>query len=92
MSQQLDDVTGDPIRLSSRERERERQATIAMINAQTVQINTLTAAVRELRSEAHHEYKQLWALIREHEARLDRLSSTPLPWYRRAWARLLKGW
>lgn len=47
--QRLDDVTGDPIRLSAAQRERQREAMIAMINAQTTQINTLTAEARAQR-------------------------------------------
>lgn len=48
--QRLDDVTGDPIRLSATQREQQREAMIAMINAQTTQINTLTAEARAQRA------------------------------------------
>lgn len=48
--QRLDDVSGDPIRLSAGQREQQREAMIAMINAQTQQINTLTAEARAQRT------------------------------------------
>jgi hypothetical protein len=49
MSQRLDDVTGEELpRLSSRQREQQREAMIAQINAITLQLNAVTAAVRTL--------------------------------------------
>ena len=49
--QRVDDVTGDPIRLSAQQRELQRAGMIAMINAQTKQINVLTAEVKALRAD-----------------------------------------
>lgn len=46
--QKLDDVTGDAIRLSSRDRERQRHLTIAQINSIIVQLNAVTQAVNKL--------------------------------------------
>lgn len=47
--QQLDDVTGDVIRLSAADKERRMQTTVATLNAVILQVNELTKAVRELR-------------------------------------------
>lgn len=44
----LDDVTGDPVRLSAAQRERQREQMVTVINDQTKQINALTRVVNGL--------------------------------------------
>ncbi len=47
MTQRLDDVTGDLLpRLSATQREQQREAMIAQINAITLQVNRLTGYIR----------------------------------------------
>ena len=81
MSQRMDDVTGEPIRLSATQRERQREEIVTAVQALIKNQNDLMPAVRELQ-----------ALFRAQEARitgldamllmcLDRLESRP--WWRR---------
>lgn len=44
----LDDVTGDLVRLSAAQRERQREQMVTVINDQTKQINALTRVVNGL--------------------------------------------
>lgn len=70
--QRLDDVSGDPIRLSASQREQQREAMIGMINAQTQQINILTGEARAQRtvianlvqSQEAFERRPLWERVR----------------------------
>jgi hypothetical protein len=63
MTQHLDDVTGTPLRpLTARERDLQREALIAMVNAQTGELNRHTAALRELRDRLDAQGKRIDAL------------------------------
>lgn len=59
MQQRVDDVTGDRIRLSAVQRERQREQMIDQINAQTRQLNEQTKFINALTS-------RLGQLIDEH--------------------------
>lgn len=53
MSQQrVDDVTGDPIRLSAKQREQQRAETVHQVNQIILQLNAVTMAVRQLQEKA----------------------------------------
>lgn len=78
MPQHLDDRTGEPIRLSAKQRERQREAMVANMNQMILQMNALTQAVRVQT-----------ARIDSHDAALATLEGTYQHWRRLSfWERL----
>lgn len=67
--QGVDNLTGDPIRLSAKQREFQREAMLAMLNAQTRQINTLTEAMRGLQAEIATLRAEWDGHVHEHSTR-----------------------
>ena len=83
MSQRLDDVTGAELpRLSSRQREQQREVMVDQINAIIVQCNHTTAAIRGLIARADAAEARL-STMELHLAWLSRPS-----WVERLWKRV----
>lgn len=76
--QQLDDVTGETIRLSAQQREQRMQQTISTLNSVILQSNALTAEIRKLQGLCFEAERRLQAL----ESRLIAIETAPSLWTR----------
>lgn len=85
MSQRLDDVTGAELpRLTSRQREQQREAMIDHMNATTRQVNAVTASLQALQTAHERTVEDVQTCFGNHAA----LRDAYLDHSRSLWARL----